>query len=137
MDETNAKLVHKVDELCNTSGERNAEIAIAVVGLPPVAVHALSVEIAEVHEVAVSGTRFSYASPSKSTALHANGTCRACINTCALRMIDLPAPEKRKQCCRLASMIRKPCFISHRVTIPYSIRKGQKNFSKTDNQRNK
>ena len=101
MDKANTKLVHCVDELCDTSGEEHAEIAIAVVRRPPVAVHAPRVEIAEVHELAVRGERSSqYAFPSESATLHANGTCRACINMCALRKIDLPAPEKRKQCCR-------------------------------------
>ena len=59
MDKANTKLVHWVDELCDTSGEEHAEIAIAVVRRPPVAVHALRVEIAEVHELAVSGALFS------------------------------------------------------------------------------
>jgi len=57
LDKANTKLVHWVDELCDTSGEDHAEIAIAVVRRPPVAVHALRVEIAEIDEVAVSGAR--------------------------------------------------------------------------------
>ena len=59
MDKANTKLVYWVDELCDTSGEEHAKIAIAVVRRPPVAVHALRVEVAEVHEVAVSGALFS------------------------------------------------------------------------------
>jgi hypothetical protein len=55
LDETNAKLVHKVDEPCDTSGKRNADSAIAVVRPPLAAVHAFGVEIAEIHEVAVAG----------------------------------------------------------------------------------
>ncbi|MBI2712774.1 MAG: hypothetical protein HYX41_07980, partial [Bdellovibrio sp.] len=50
---------HWVDELYDTSGEEHTKIAIAVVRRPPVAVHALRVEVAEVHEVAVSGALFS------------------------------------------------------------------------------
>lgn len=53
MDATNAKLAHKIGEFCNTSGERNAEIAIPIVWIPPVAVHAIVVEPAEIHEIAV------------------------------------------------------------------------------------
>lgn len=53
MDEANAKLAHQVGELRNTSGKGNAEIAITVVRLPPVAVHTLAVEIAETDEIAV------------------------------------------------------------------------------------
>ena len=99
LDETNAKLAHQVGELRNTSGKRNADIAIAIVGLPPVAVHAIRVEIAEIDEVAVRGTNISlYVFPSVATALHANGTCRACVNMCALRKSISPALEKRKQC---------------------------------------
>ena len=99
MDETNAKLAHQVGELRNTSGKRDAEIAIPIVGLPPVAVHALRVELAEIDEVAVRVQRRSlYVFPSVATALYANGTCRACINMCALRKSISPALEKRKQC---------------------------------------
>lgn len=53
MDATNAKLAHKIGEFCNTSGKRDAEIAIPIVRLPPVAVHAIGVEIANIDEVAV------------------------------------------------------------------------------------
>ena len=53
MDETNAKLAREIGELCNTSGERNADVADTAVRLPPVAVHAPVVEPTEVHEIAV------------------------------------------------------------------------------------
>lgn len=99
MDETNAKLAHEIGELCNTSGERNADVVVTVVRLPPVAVHTPVVELAEVHEIAVRRSQhFFYVFPSRATTLHANGTCCVCINTCALHKIDLPAQEKRKQC---------------------------------------
>ncbi len=53
MDKANAKLAQQIGEFSNTSGKRNADIVIAIVRLPPVAVHAVSVEVADIHEVAV------------------------------------------------------------------------------------
>jgi len=66
VDEADAKLA-EIGEFCNTSGKRDAEIAIPIVGIPPVAVHALRIEITDVHEVAVRVQRRSlYAFPSSS-----------------------------------------------------------------------
>ena len=36
-----------------TSGKRNANDLIAIVGIPPVAIHALRIEVAGIHEIAV------------------------------------------------------------------------------------
>jgi len=58
-----------------------------------------SVELAEIDEVAVRVQRRSlYVFPSVATALYANGTCRVCVNMCALRTSTSSALEKRKQC---------------------------------------
>ena len=76
-----------------TSGGRSADVAIAIVRIPPVHVRAVRIRVADVHEVAVGITGFFYLWPSEAMSV--------CIflDTLCINMWRMSAPARDKQSC--------------------------------------